>query len=473
MESDQTTTTHVIELTGVKYSLDGSISQSTLRFLGSDDMLVGVTGGSSETSFSTGRGTLTWAGVDGMTLYCADEDESDLNKTITYQGVYMLPMQDGTERLFFSLTSGDLDIYLFSLMSTPLFENGYSEQEAIELFSFAATNLIPNNNIFAFFDGTQSADAVITSHFGTLKDIEQGDLSTEPDGSVDPTTTDGSGTTGTGTGTDSGTDGETGTGTGTNTAEGKEIFGTDQDDTLVGTDGDDTIMGFDGNDQIYAGDGNDLIFGHQGNDIIFGENGDDTVWASDGDDYVEGGDGNDRLGAGHGTDKVDGGAGNDVIVKISGDGIISGGTDNDILIGGYQNDRIFGGTGDDWIRGDISSVVGGMDTIEGGAGNDILSGGLGQDTFIFRPDQGTDKIAFFEMTQASMNGVLDMETDLARDWDHLDQVHLIGFTNIDRSNIMSFVEQGENGAVLSIQGTTIEFFGVAATELSAEDFYFA
>jgi hypothetical protein len=66
-----------------------------------------------------------------------------------------------------------------------------------------------------------------------------------------------------------------------------------------------------------------------------------------------------------------------------------------------------------------------------------------------------------------------METDLARDWDHLDQVHLIGFTNIDRSNIMSFVEQGENGAVLSIQGTTIEFFGVAATELSAEDFYFA
>jgi hypothetical protein len=67
---------------------------------------------------------------------------------------------------------------------------------------------------------------------------------------------------------------------------------------------------------------------------------------------------------------------------------------------------------------------------------------------VFRPDQGNYKIAFFEMTEASMNGVLDLETDLSRDWDHLDQVHLIGFTNVDRSNIMSFVEQSENGAVL-------------------------
>ena len=469
MDSEMTTATRVIEISGVKYGYDGTIEQSTLRMLGSDDLYVSLKNGSNDTAFSAAIGYLAWVGIDGMTLFSADSTETGLNRVVSHQGTYFIEQDDGPAQLYFSVASNNMDLYVFKLAIDPTFPDGFSDDIALEFFMSELMTVQSNENMVVIFNGTEFADTSTTTHIGSLLDLEQGKVN-----SVDPTTTDPTDPdTNTGVTTEGGTDGGTeGGSTGVETAQGQEIFGTDQDDTIIGTAGDDTIMGYDGNDLIYAGDGNDLIFGHQGNDTLFGENGNDTVWASDGDDYVEGGDGDDRLGVGHGKDTVDGGAGNDTIVKISGDGSISGGTENDILIGGYQKDRIVGGAGDDWIRGDISSVVGGMDTIEGGTGDDILSGGSAQDTFIFRPNQGNDKIAFFEMTESSMNGVLNLETDLSRDWDTLDQVHLIGFSDVDRSNVMSFVEQGENGAVLTLQGTRIEFFDVSVDELSAEDFYF-
>ena len=469
MDSETTTATHVIEISGVKYGIDGTIEQSTLRFLGSDDLYVSLKYGASDTAFSAALGYLAWVGLDGMTLFSADTTETDLNHVVSHQGTYFIEQDYGPAQLYFSVASNKMDLYVFKLSMEPTFPDGFNDDIALDFFASELMNIQDDENMVVVFNGTEFADTTTATHIGSLLDLEQSNAN-----SVDPTTTDPTDPdTNTGVTTEGGTEGATDGGSaGVETAQGQEIFGTDQDDTIIGTAGDDTIMGFDGNDQIYAGDGADLIFGHQGNDTLFGESGNDTVWASDGDDFVEGGDGDDRLGVGHGKDTVDGGAGNDTIVKISGDGSISGGTDNDILIGGYQKDRIVGGAGDDWIRGDISSVVGGMDTIEGGAGDDILSGGSAQDTFIFRPNQGNDKIAFFAMTESSMNGVLNLETDLSRDWDMLDQVHLIGFDGVDRTNIMSFVEQGENGAVLTLQGTRIEFFDVSVDELSAEDFYF-
>ena len=187
---------------------------------------------------------------------------------------------------------------------------------------------------------------------------------------------------------------------------------------------------------------------------------------------MQGGTGDDRLGAGHGSDTVDGGDGNDTIIKISGDGALYGGADNDILIGGYQNDHIYGGSGADWIRGDISDLIGGIDVIDGGAGDDTLSGGKSADSFVFRPDDGNDIIARFELNRTSVDAVINEAAEFARDWDALDQIHLIGFDGISQENVMSYITQGETGAIFSHQGTTIEFFCVSVDELSARDFYF-
>ena len=187
---------------------------------------------------------------------------------------------------------------------------------------------------------------------------------------------------------------------------------------------------------------------------------------------MQGGTGDDRLGAGHGSDTVDGGDGNDTIIKISGDGALYGGADNDILIGGYQNDHIYGGSGADWIRGDISDLIGGIDVIDGGAGDDTLSGGKSADSFVFRPDDGNDIIARFELNRTSVDAVINEAAEFARDWDALDQIHLIGFDGISQENVMSYITQGETGAIFSHQGTTIEFLGVSVDELSAGDFYF-
>ena len=51
MDSETTTATHVIEISGVKYGIDGTIEQSTLRFLGSDDLYVSLKYGANDTAF--------------------------------------------------------------------------------------------------------------------------------------------------------------------------------------------------------------------------------------------------------------------------------------------------------------------------------------------------------------------------------------------------------------------------------------
>ena len=67
--------------------------------------------------------------------------------------------------------------------------------------------------------------------------------------------------------------------------------------------------------------------------------------------------------------------------------ILSGGSGNDTLIGSTGNDSLNGGSGKDKLYGGA-----GKDTLWGGTGNDTLYGGDGSDIFIYKPNEGTDKI---------------------------------------------------------------------------------
>ena len=75
-------------------------------------------------------------------------------------------------------------------------------------------------------------------------------------------------------------------------------------------------------------------------------------------------------------------------IKSSGSNIaINGDAGNDSLVGGKNNDELYGGADNDTIKGDK-----GNDTLWGGAGDDKLYGGAGNDVFVYKPNEGTDKI---------------------------------------------------------------------------------
>lgn len=163
------------------------------------------------------------------------------------------------------------------------------------------------------------------------------------------------------------------------------LSGGANDDILRGDSGDDRIVGNSGNDELYGDLGNDRLFGHGGNDILRGGSGDDVLYGGANDDSMFGDVGNDRL-IGHlGTDLADGGDGDDYINL--GDG-------NDTGMGGRGNDRIFGFDGFDTLSGDAGNdrIVGGAgdDDISGGSGDDKLFGTLGDD--VIRGDGGRDLI---------------------------------------------------------------------------------
>ncbi|MDA7826821.1 hypothetical protein N9A67_01195 [Rhodobacteraceae bacterium] len=451
MSGDLSRYSHLIEFTGVKSASDGEITRSTLRFLGSQDLLISAALGTSASTLGAVAGTLEWAGMDGQTIFVDNPDaQATLNTTVVQQSVYLLNNDHGSQSAYVVFTNSDMTMHAFSILGDGIFEDGFSTQKAEALFT--QIDAINANEQFAamtiIIDGQNAEDGSTLEYVGSLADLERTTVTNVPEPNE-------------------------GKGVVPNVSEGDGIiWGTDGNDDLFGTDLADVIKALDGDDTVHAGAGDDMVYGHAGNDFLYGEDGNDTVWASDGDDLVQGGTGDDRLGAGHGSDTVDGGDGNDTIVKISGDGALYGGAGDDILIGGYQNDHIYGGSGADWIRGDISDLIGGIDIIDGGAGDDTLSGGKSADSFVFRPHDGNDIIARFELNRTSVDAVINEAAEFTRDWDALDQIHLIGFDGISHENVMSYITQSESGAIFSHQGTTIEFFGVSVDELSAGDFYF-
>jgi Ca2+-binding RTX toxin-like protein len=228
-----------------------------------------------------------------------------------------------------------------------------------------------------------------------------------------------------------------------NSAPGRNLIGTDGNDSLYGTGSDDVLDGRAGNDTLYGGGGNDVLVGGTGSDKLFGEGGDDVfgvtadaVWggqyrvvnvgspgsAGSGDevqlsgstrsydifiggagyDSLVGTSGNDALLLDDGFAPPDGfagpriqqielismGAGNDVVNLTStrftyGDVTIDGGSGNDVLWSSAGNDQLLGGDGNDLLDGgagnDILDGGAGNDDVHGGSGNDILGGSAGND----------------------------------------------------------------------------------------------
>ena len=130
-------------------------------------------------------------------------------------------------------------------------------------------------------------------------------------------------------------------------AEGKNIVGTDDSDTLIGGSGNDFINGRKGSDSLDGGAGNDSIYGGRGLDTLIGSSGDDILFG------------------GRGADSLDGGIG------------------NDSLYGGKGDDTLLGGLGDDFLSGEN--------------GNDFLTGGAGSDRFLLNLGSGSDTILDFEV----------------------------------------------------------------------------
>ena len=198
------------------------------------------------------------------------------------------------------------------------------------------------------------------------------------------------------------------------------IYGKKGNDLLFGEGGNDTLSGDDGEDMLYGGTGNDYLYGNSDNDILVGDDGDDVLDGGTGNDHLDGGAGNDILNGSAGYDILSGGAGYDIVnyagshtefqTNILSDGsiqikdnvtsngdegtdtligverinfaasggcyyVLTGGSGNDSLTASHVWSLIFGGSGNDTLSGGS-----GNDTLSGGAGNDTLSGGAGNDT---------------------------------------------------------------------------------------------
>ncbi|MFO8127398.1 calcium-binding protein [Yoonia sp.] len=251
---------------------------------------------------------------------------------------------------------------------------------------------------------------------------------------------------------------------------------------MHGSPGNDVIDGNSGNDTIFGGLGNDMIAGGIDNDTLYGGHGNDMIWGGDGDDIIEAGQGNDSLYGGRGDDLITSGLGNntisagrghDAVHAFSGINTIHGGPDSDLLLGGFQADTIDGGDGNDVLRGDADSFLGGPDTLIGGPGDDFLMGGLGADTFVFKPNDGNDIIAAFNVEDIVFGPSGYSSVATGTDFQPgIDKIHLSEFSNVDPANLLSFVREGVDGAVFSAERTTITFFDLNAAQLSVDDFIF-
>ena len=151
-------------------------------------------------------------------------------------------------------------------------------------------------------------------------------------------------------------------------------------------------------------------------DRLFGSNEEDQLETFDGKDLLEGRDGKDALSAGAGADT---------------------------LRGGNGGDRLFGQKGKDRINGD-----GGDDRLDGGTGADRLEGGAGADVFEFGRRDDNDRIL-----------------------DFADGTDLISIRN-GADAFSDLTISGAADATITFAEVEIVVTGVAASDLSSEDFLF-
>jgi Ca2+-binding RTX toxin-like protein len=164
-----------------------------------------------------------------------------------------------------------------------------------------------------------------------------------------------------------------------------EITGDDSSNRLDGTNASDLIRGEGGNDALYGYLGDDRLMGGDGSDYLTGGNGSNDT--NDGNDHLIGGDGDDGLFGEAGNDLLEGGNGDDYMEAHTGDDQLFGMDGDDNLYAGDGADLLDGGVGDDYQFGQA-----GNDVLGGDPGYDRLRGGLGDDTYIYSPGAGSDKI---------------------------------------------------------------------------------
>lgn len=291
---------------------------------------------------------------------------------------------------------------------------------------------------------------------------------------------------------------------------GNDILIGDNESLPNGADGSDALYGGDGNDVLWAvsestitGDasvvnylygelGDDTLNGSDGVDVLVGGIGSDSYFGGNGDDwlYITADDIPSNISAGGGQDRVfidaQGasthsldvgmieaeivyGGGEDNVMNASsalttvyligagGDDQLTGGNSVDVLLGYDDDDTLMGGHSRDWLYGGNGS-----DILNGGSGDDFLIGGQGlnampdgvQDTFVFDPNFGTDRVYEFD------NGI-----------DLIDLTSLPGLTFSDLA--ISAVDGGVNTEVSVGGGGEIYMMGIAMSDIDATDFVFS
>ena len=210
----------------------------------------------------------------------------------------------------------------------------------------------------------------------------------------------------------------------------------------------------------------DWVIGNRlGNNISVGP-GDDLIETRGGADNTTGGSGADFLVNSAGNDIFRGQSGDDSAVGQTGDNYFSGGTGDDFLLGGLGEDRLEGGSGDDVLAGDgYSKFFGSDDRLDGGDDDDLLMGGLGADVFVFRPFEGSDTIAKFD---------LDTEAIIGTDFQvGEDTLMLLGFGYDTAQDALANFTSTATGVTFSSSGTTIQIRGIDLDDLTADSFIFS
>ena len=99
--------------------------------------------------------------------------------------------------------------------------------------------------------------------------------------------------------------------------------------------------------------------------------------------------------------------------------------------------------------------------MDGGAGDDKLMGGLGADTFVFRPNDGNDTIAAFDLATQGIEG---------RDFDPgQDKIALVGFGYASATDALADFRDTATGVVFEnvALGSTVTIYGVSLEQLGA------
>jgi subtilisin family serine protease len=111
----------------------------------------------------------------------------------------------------------------------------------------------------------------------------------------------------------------------------------------------------------------------------------------------------------HLNDAIDGQGGDDRMAELGCDDIVRGTTGNDTLWGNAGKDILLGNAGKDILlgNGDNDTLWGNADndTLWGGAGQDVLIGGSDRDIFALKPQEGTDTIVDFNLSERDRIGL--------------------------------------------------------------------